>query len=303
MPNQPGGGSNALPQDSRMERGASHDNVPNPSAYPGTPAYPSPITQNAQRADGQPNQPVGDGSMSVNDPIYGRQNANIKSQTAAAQRAKPAQVNANAQKVRDFNNYWANGVSGSNVPDPSAPIGPTTSGMPLSTVPNSAPNDGSWANKNGQNIDPTAPNYHATGSPRPEGADHFDSVGTGVLPGSDKYGGADLDKIGKTHGVDRRPDETDAAYGLTVFLPGVAKDGLEITDEGGELRIAGRRTQKLPKEAVALHRESSDSNYELVLSHDATVDTGKIVAELTDGVLRLSLPKAESAKPRKISVS
>lgn len=98
-------------------------------------------------------------------------------------------------------------------------------------------------------------------------------------------------------------DETDAAYGLTVFLPGVAKDGLEITDEGGELRIAGRRTQKLPKEAVALHRESSDSNYELVLSHDATVDTGNIVAELTDGVLRLSLPKAESAKPRKISVS
>jgi HSP20 family protein len=40
-----------------------------------------------------------------------------------------------------------------------------------------------------------------------------------------------------------------------------------------------------------------------VLSHDNTVDTGKIVAEMKDGILRLSVPKAESAKPRKIAIS
>jgi HSP20 family molecular chaperone IbpA len=40
-----------------------------------------------------------------------------------------------------------------------------------------------------------------------------------------------------------------------------------------------------------------------VLTHDNTVDAGKIEAELKDGVLRLKLAKAESAKPRKISVS
>jgi HSP20 family protein len=98
-------------------------------------------------------------------------------------------------------------------------------------------------------------------------------------------------------------EETDSAYGLTVFLPGVAKSGLEITDEASELRIIGRRESKLPKDAVALHRESAGASFELVLAHDATVDTSKIVAELTDGVLRLSLPKAESARPRKIAVS
>jgi HSP20 family molecular chaperone IbpA len=40
-----------------------------------------------------------------------------------------------------------------------------------------------------------------------------------------------------------------------------------------------------------------------VLAHDNTVDSGKIEAELKDGVLHLSLAKAESAKPRKISVN
>lgn len=98
-------------------------------------------------------------------------------------------------------------------------------------------------------------------------------------------------------------EETDAAYGLTVYLPGVAKTGLEITDEEGELRIAGKRATAAPAGAVALHRESSDAPFELVLSHDNSVDTGKIVAELNDGVLKLSLPKAESAKPRKIALT
>jgi HSP20 family molecular chaperone IbpA len=105
----------------------------------------------------------------------------------------------------------------------------------------------------------------------------------------------------------RRPQyqvgETDTAYNLTVNLPGVAKEGLEITDENGELRITGKRALKLPEGSVVLHRESSDTSYELVLAHDNTVDSDKIGAELKDGVLHLTLAKAESAKPRKISIS
>jgi HSP20 family molecular chaperone IbpA len=105
----------------------------------------------------------------------------------------------------------------------------------------------------------------------------------------------------------RRPrfevEETAEAYVLTVFLPGVAKDGLEITDEGGELRVAGKPATSLPEGLTSLHRESSSAAFELVLAHDNVVDAGKTQAELKDGVLHLSLAKAESAKPRKISVS
>jgi HSP20 family molecular chaperone IbpA len=105
----------------------------------------------------------------------------------------------------------------------------------------------------------------------------------------------------------RRPfhtiEETEAAYAVTVFLPGVAKDGLEITDEDGELRIAGKPAATVPEGLAALYRESSDAAFELVLGHDGAVDAGKIGAELRDGVLSLTLAKAESAKPRKISVS
>jgi HSP20 family protein len=97
--------------------------------------------------------------------------------------------------------------------------------------------------------------------------------------------------------------ETDDAYGVTVFLPGVSKDNLEITAEAGEFRIVGRRSWKQPEGWTALYRESADAPYELVLSHDNAIDADKVAAELRDGVLRVSLPKAEALKPRKIAVN
>ncbi|HTT55471.1 MAG TPA: Hsp20/alpha crystallin family protein [Opitutaceae bacterium] len=97
--------------------------------------------------------------------------------------------------------------------------------------------------------------------------------------------------------------ETPDAWGLTAYLPGVAKDGLEITAEEGVITVRGRRQWKAPAGWTALYRESPESAYELALTHDNTIDVEKIHAELVDGVLRASLPKAEAIKPRKIAVS
>jgi HSP20 family molecular chaperone IbpA len=96
--------------------------------------------------------------------------------------------------------------------------------------------------------------------------------------------------------------ETPDAYNATVYLPGVAKDGLEITAEESQIRIFGRRAWQQPEGWTALYQESPDAGYELVLEHDNTVDAGKIVAELRHGVLQVSLPKHEAIKPRKIAV-
>lgn len=97
--------------------------------------------------------------------------------------------------------------------------------------------------------------------------------------------------------------ETDDAYGLTVFLPGVTKDTLEITAEAGEFRIVGRRAWKQPEGWTSLYRESADVPFALLLGHENAIDADRIAAELRDGVLRVSLPKAESIKPRKIAVN
>lgn len=97
--------------------------------------------------------------------------------------------------------------------------------------------------------------------------------------------------------------ETTDAYGATVYLPGVTKEGLEITAEEDQIRIVGRRAWKLPEGWTALHRESTDAPFELVLSHENAVDNEKIAAELLDGVLQVSLPKHEAVKPRKIAIN
>jgi Molecular chaperone (small heat shock protein) len=97
--------------------------------------------------------------------------------------------------------------------------------------------------------------------------------------------------------------ETPEAYGLVVDLPGVAKDGLDLSVDHEQIRVLGRRAWRKPEGWTTLHRESREASFELVLEHGRAIDVDKVHAELRDGVLRVSLPKAEALKPRKISVA
>src|SRR5947209_6117865 len=76
--------------------------------------------------------------------------------------------------------------------------------------------------------------------------------------------------------------ETPDAYGLTVYLPGVAKDGLELTVDSEFITIKGRRNWKAPSEWAALYRESTSLPFLLHLSHDQAIDSDKIAAELKE---------------------
>ena len=91
-------------------------------------------------------------------------------------------------------------------------------------------------------------------------------------------------------------------YMLNVEMPGVNKEGLEISVENNELTIIGRRS--LPQiEATLIHRESRPENFRRAFELDPSIDLSKISARIDQGVLTLTLPKAEQVKPRKITVS
>jgi len=95
--------------------------------------------------------------------------------------------------------------------------------------------------------------------------------------------------------------ETRDGYVLEAEMPGVNKEGLEITLEGNEITIVGHRhPQHLAGEP--LFRESHNADYRRVFELDPAIDTAKVSARMDQGVLTLTLPKSEKVKPRKIAV-
>ena len=96
--------------------------------------------------------------------------------------------------------------------------------------------------------------------------------------------------------------EISDGYTLEIEMPGVKKDGLEISVENNELTIVGRRS--LPTaEGTLIHRESRPENFRRMFELDPSIDANKISAKIDQGLVTLTLPKAEHVKPRKITVS
>ena len=95
--------------------------------------------------------------------------------------------------------------------------------------------------------------------------------------------------------------ETKDGYTLEAEMPGVNKDGLEITLEGHEITITGRRAAEVVS-GETLFRERHSADYRRVFELDPAIDTARISARMTQGVLFLTLPKSEQVKPRKITV-
>ena len=97
-------------------------------------------------------------------------------------------------------------------------------------------------------------------------------------------------------------NETKDGYVLQAEMPGVNKDGLNITVEGSELTLTGRRSTTEP-DAELLYRESRRLDYRRVFELDPTIDTTRISAKIEQGLLTLHLPRQERVKPRKIQVN
>jgi len=95
--------------------------------------------------------------------------------------------------------------------------------------------------------------------------------------------------------------ETNDGYVLQAEMPGVGKDGLEVTLEANELTIIGRRVRETSA-GEPIFRERHQADYRRVFELDPAIDTTKVSARMEQGVLTLTLPKSERVKPRKITV-
>ena len=90
---------------------------------------------------------------------------------------------------------------------------------------------------------------------------------------------------------------------IAVELPGVAKEDVKISVDKGMLTISGERKEPgLPEGSRALRNEISYGTFVRTLELPHPVKVEAISAELSNGILRLVLPKAEEARPRAISI-
>ena len=100
--------------------------------------------------------------------------------------------------------------------------------------------------------------------------------------------------------VDIYEDKT----GITVLadMPGVDKEGVSIDLKEDQLTINGK-VSVVDDAKTVLHREYEVGNYFRQFTLSDVIDREKITAKMADGVLTLTLPKAEKAVPKKISVT
>jgi HSP20 family protein len=85
-------------------------------------------------------------------------------------------------------------------------------------------------------------------------------------------------------------------------VPGLKHEDLDVSVIGNQLTIKGRREAAAEKETMFHRRERSTGEFVRAVTLPAEVDADKVSATLTNGVLTVTLPKAEAAKPRKINI-
>ena len=97
--------------------------------------------------------------------------------------------------------------------------------------------------------------------------------------------------------------ETEQALTLVMEMPGVSKDGLVVNVDSSVLTIEGRINFDRYEGLQPLYTEYNIGPYSRSFRLSSHIDQDRITAEITDGVVTLVLPKAEEARPRRITVT
>jgi HSP20 family protein len=96
--------------------------------------------------------------------------------------------------------------------------------------------------------------------------------------------------------------ETQDALQVILEMPGVEKTNIDVAVEEGVLSVRGRLEFSKYNNLQPLYTEYNVGHYARSFRLSSKIDVNKIAAELSDGVLKLTLPKVEEAKPRTIQV-
>ena len=98
--------------------------------------------------------------------------------------------------------------------------------------------------------------------------------------------------------------ETADGYKLQAELPGLTKEDINITMENSVLRLTGERKFEKDVKKESYHRiERSYGNFTRSFVLPQQVNSERVEAAFENGILTLTVPKAEQAKPRKITIS
>jgi HSP20 family molecular chaperone IbpA len=96
--------------------------------------------------------------------------------------------------------------------------------------------------------------------------------------------------------------EAEDALCVVLEMPGVEKDNINVSVREGVLNIEGRLDFSKYKDLQPVYTEYNVGHYSRSFRLSGVIDQNKIAAELRDGVLSLTLPKVEEAKPRTIQI-
>ncbi|PIE61001.1 MAG: heat-shock protein Hsp20 [Desulfobacterales bacterium] len=92
-------------------------------------------------------------------------------------------------------------------------------------------------------------------------------------------------------------------YYIRAELPGIEPNDLDITATGESFSISGERKIAIEGADVKYHRRERDAGkFSRMFNLPTPIDSGKVSAEFKNGILKVVLPKAESAKPQKITI-
>ncbi|NNK57208.1 MAG: Hsp20/alpha crystallin family protein [Desulfofustis sp.] len=92
-------------------------------------------------------------------------------------------------------------------------------------------------------------------------------------------------------------------FELVAEVPGLSNEDLDVKIQGNYLEISGKREVEIPNGYRAHRNERGSASFTRSLTLPSEVDSSRVSATLKDGLLVLTLPKSEAAKPRQISIS